>query len=104
MQQIKEFLNFLDLLVGAFWSFTMMDLIPMIFSGQITITALSNVSTFVNVLVAIAGLIYLIFRTIHFAKMSKLIIQLKKEEIIEKQNANFRKKWNDEFLEPKTEK
>jgi len=101
MQQIKDFLNFLDIIVGTFWSFTMFEVLPLVISGQITVTALSSFSGFLNILVSIAGLVYLVARTIHFLKMSKLHIQLKKEEIIEKQNANFYAKWNKEFIEPK---
>jgi len=97
MQQIKDFLNFLDVLVGTFWSFTMMDIIPIIFSGQITSQLLSSVSGVVNLLLAIAGLAYLVVRLIHFIRMSKLHIQMKKEEIIEKQNSNFYKKFTKEF-------
>lgn len=101
MQQVKDFLNFIDVIVGTFWSLTVMDLYPLIFSGQITISAVSNISTFVNLLLAIAGLIYLVFRIIHFVRMSRLHIEYKKQEILEKQNANFYKKWREEFLEPK---
>lgn len=101
MQQVKDFLNFIDVIVGTFWSLTVMDLYPLIFSGQITISAISNISTFVNLLLAIAGLVYLVFRIIHFVRMSRLHIEYKKQEILEKKNANFYKKFHDEFLEPK---
>lgn len=103
MHQIKEFLNFLDLVVGTFWSLTIMDLYPIIFSGQITFSSVANLSTFVNLLLAIAGLVYLIFRIIHFVRMSKLHIEFKRQEIIEKKNANFYKKFHDEFLDNKKE-
>lgn len=104
MQQIKDFLKLLDFIVGTYWSITMMDLIPMVFSGQITITALSNISTFVNLLVAIAGLVYLVVRTVHFIRMSKLHIESKKQDIIAKKQANFYNKWDKEFLDPFKEK
>lgn len=102
MQQIKEFLNFLDVLVGTFWSITLLDLYPLLMTGQLTNTALSSISGFVNLLLAIAGLVYLVLRIIHFFRMSKLNIEFKRQEIIEKKNANFYKKFKDEFLEPKT--
>jgi len=119
MQQIKDFLNFIDVIVGTFWSLTMMDILPIIFSGQITTGLLNSLSGIVNLMVALAGLIYLVFRTIHFVRMSKLHIELKREEIIEKRNANnftketkeqeikrietanFYQKWNEQFLQPK---
>ena len=101
MQQIKDFLNFVDIIVGTFWSMTVLDLYSVLFSGQITISVLSDISTFVNMLLAIAGLVYLVVRIVHFIRMSKLHIEYKKQEILEKQNANFYKKFTDEFLKPK---
>jgi hypothetical protein len=100
MHQIKEFLNFCDLIVGTFWSITVLDILPVLLSGQISNFAISNVSSFVNLLLAIAGLVYLVFRIIHFVRMSKLHIEYKKQEIFEKQNDNFYKKWNKEFIKP----
>lgn len=90
MQQIKEFLNFLDVIVGAFWSFTVMEMIPLVIYGQVIISPLSRVSDFVNLLLTIAGLVYLVVRIIHFIKMSKLNIEYKKQEIIEKKNFNLK--------------
>jgi len=68
MQQIKDFLNVLDFLVGTYWSITMLDVLPIIFSGQISTQILSSVSGVVNLLLAIAGLIYLVVRLIHFIR------------------------------------
>jgi hypothetical protein len=91
MQQIKDFLNFLDVIVGTFWGFTIMEIIPLFFSGQVTNTLLSSASGFVNLLLAIAGLVYLIIRTWHFYRMSILHIAYRREEIIEKKNLNKNK-------------
>jgi len=100
MQQIKDFLNFLDFIVGTFWSITMMDVLPIIFSGQIGTQLLSSMSGVVNLLLAIAGLAYLVVRLIHFIRMSKLHIESKKQDIIAKQRANFYTKWDKEFIDP----
>ena len=104
MQQIKDFLNFLDILVGTFWSFTLMDVLPIVFSGQIGTQLLSSASGIVNLLLAIAGLIYLVVRLIHFIRMSKLHIESKKQDIIAKKHANFYTKWDKEFIDPFKEK
>jgi hypothetical protein len=100
MQQIKDFLNVLDLIVGTFWSITMVDFLPVLFSGQLTKNVISSFSVFINLLLAIAGLVYLILRIIHFFRMSKLHIEYKRQEIIEKENANFYKKFTGEFIDP----
>lgn len=92
MQQIKDFLNFLDVIVGTFWGFTMMEIIPLFFSGQITNTLLASASGIVNLLLAIAGLVYLIIRAWHFYRMSILHWAYRKEELIEKKNLNKKNK------------
>lgn len=96
MQQVKDFLNFLDIIVGTFWGFTMMEVIPVFFSGQIANTLLASASGVVNLLLSIAGLIYLIIRAWHFYRMSILHIAYRREEIIEKKNNNYGKKKKDE--------
>jgi len=100
MQQIKEFLNVIDFIVGTWWGITFIDILPIILSGGFTENLLSSASSFMNFLVVVAGLIYLILRIIHFARMSKLNIEYKRQEIIEKQNANFYRKFTGEFIEP----
>lgn len=94
MHQIKGFLNFIDLLVGTFCGFTIIDIAPTILAG----TVLSSISGFINLLLAISGLVYLVLRILHFYRISKLNIELKKQEVIEKQNANFYRKFSGEFL------
>lgn len=100
MQQVKEFLNFLDLLVGTFWSITVLDIIPILISGEISKFAISSVSAFVNLLLAVAGLVYLVIRIVHFLRMSKLHIEYRKQEILEKERGNFPYKWRKEFIDP----
>ena len=92
MQQVKDFLNFLDIIVGTFWGFTVIEIIPAVLSGQIANTMLASVSGFVNLLLSIAGLIYLIIRAWHFYRMSILHLAYRREEIIEKKNNNHEKK------------
>lgn len=101
MQQIKDFLNFLDYIVATFWGFTVIEIMPLLTSGSASLTVLNSVSEFIKVLFAIAGLIYLIVRLMHFIKMSKINIDIRKEELEEKKNANFYKKFNNEFIDKK---
>ncbi len=89
MQQVKDFLNVLDLLVGTLWSITVIDIMPLVITGGILDKSLLDASSIVNLLLAIAGLVYLIARIIHFLRMSKLHLEYKKQEIIEKQIKNF---------------
>ncbi len=88
MQQVKDFLNFLDIIVGTFWGFTMIEIVPLIISGQVANTLLSSISGVVNLLVAFAGLVYLILRAWHFYRMSILHWAYRREELIEKKRNN----------------
>lgn len=96
MQQLKDLLNVFDVIVGTFWGVTLMEIIPVLTTGTtIVFTQLDNV---IKIAFAFVGLIYAIVRLYNFIHMAKLNLDYRKQEIIEKQNANFRKKWNDEFL------
>lgn len=99
MQELKNILGFLDLMVGTFWGYTLVEVIPL-FSAAPTIvfTQLDNV---IKILFSLVGFIYALVRLVHFAKISKLNRDFRQQEIIEKQNANFYIKWQKEFLEPK---
>ena len=99
MQQVKDFINFLDYIVATFWGFTLVEIIPAVVTGGLFPNMLSSISDFIKVLFAIAGLIYLIVRLIHFVRMSKINLEIRKEELYEKQNANFKNKFNKEFLQ-----
>jgi hypothetical protein len=100
MNQIKDFLNLLDFIVGTFWSMTIVELIPVLSSGTVILNSFDNA---LKILFSLVGLIYLAFRLIHFIRMSKLNIEFRKQEIIEKERLNFYKKWGDEFNGPQKE-
>jgi hypothetical protein len=95
MQQLKEVLNFVDLIVGSFWGVTIVEIIPIISSGSTMV--FTQVDDVIKITFAFVGLIYALVRLIHFAKISKLNRDYREQEIIEKQNDNFRKKWDRNF-------
>jgi hypothetical protein len=95
MQQLKEALNFVDLIVGSFWGVTVVEIIPLI-RTQSTVV-FTQIDDVIKITFAFVGLIYALVRLIHFYKISKLNRDYREQEIIEKQNNNFRKKWDREF-------
>jgi hypothetical protein len=101
MHQVREFLNFLDYIVGTFWGITLVDIAPTLLSNGISIGILSDLSEFIKILFAIAGLIYLIFRLLHFIRMSKINVSIRYEELRKLERDNFKYKWDDEFLKDK---
>lgn len=100
MNQIKAVFAVLDFVIGTFWSMTIVELIPVLSSGTIILNSFDNA---IKILFSLVGLIYLAFRLIHFIRMSKLNIEFRKQEIIEKERLNFYKSWDKEFLENKKE-
>ena len=97
MQQVREFLNLLDYIVGTFWGFTLIEVVPSVISSGLFPSALSGISDFIKVMFSIAGFIYLVVRLIHFIRMSKINVEIRKEELYEKQNANFKQKFENNF-------
>lgn len=75
----------------------MIDLIQMAISGN---NFLATFDGFVKMLLSIAGLVYLVVRITHTIKMNKLNQRYREEEIKEKQNDNFYKRFNKDFNEP----
>ena len=98
MHQVRDFLNFLDYIVATFWGFTLVEVVPVIATEGLSFNILSSLSEFIKILFAIAGLIYLVFRLIHFVKMSKINVQIRNQELKKLEGENFKAKWNNEFL------
>jgi len=92
MQQVKEFLNFLDVVFATFWGFTLTEVIPILTSGNYVLSSIDNV---IKVAFALVGLIYTVVRMLHFIEMSKLNKEYRRQEIIEKKMNNFTEKLND---------
>jgi hypothetical protein len=49
----------------------------------------------------IAGFVYFIFRIINFVKLSKINIDIKRQELRKLERENFPADWNDEFIKGK---
>lgn len=105
MQQIKAFFNILDAIAGLFWSFTLIDLIPLLSSGSTVI--FTQIDNLIKILFSLGGLIYLAFRINHFYRNSKIDRELKsieliyKQEELSKKDLKFLKKFYEEFLKDK---
>ncbi len=54
-----------------------------------------------SITITVLGIAYAIARLIITIRKAKQDERFREQEIIEKQNSNFLKKWNDEFIEPK---
>jgi len=95
MNNLKEALAFIDLMMGVIWGLTLIEIAPIITSGTtIVFTQLDNV---IKILFALVGLIYTIIRMLHFIKKSKQDLRFREQEIIEKERKNLYYNWTEEF-------
>ena len=96
MQQVKDVLNFIDILLGTFWSYMIIDIIPILAYSPTVI--LSDVDNIIKILFSLAGLVYLIFRIINYWHMSKLLREIKQLEIYRLKNENLIIKLGEDLL------
>ena len=89
MQQLKEFFNLVDFLVGTFCGITLIEIVPVLAANGLFNGVMSSFSDLTNTLFAFAGLIYLVVRLIHFIRMSKINVAIRKEELKKIKHENF---------------
>lgn len=104
---LKAFYTTLDIIFGAIWGFTIIDIIPLfVLNGSNVI--FSNLDNSIKVASAALGLIYFVIRTYFYYHKSKGEIALQKEQIREleiKNNENdltnhiFGKEFNNMSIE-----
>ena len=97
MNELKDIFTYLDYVAASFWGITLYDVLPQIGTGTL-ITSFDGV---IKTLFALVGLIYAFARLVTYIVMSRLNKKYREQEIIEKENANFYKKFNNEFLKEK---
>lgn len=105
MHYIKSLLNFIDIILGTFWSITLIEVLPLVTSG--TTVVFTQIDSLIKIMFSLGGLIYLGFRINHFHRNSKLDRDLKaidliyKQEELSKRDLKFLKKFYEEFLKDK---
>ncbi len=105
MHHVKSILNFIDIILGTFWSVTLIEVIPLLSSG--TTVVFTQIDSLIKILFSFGGLIYLAFRINHYHRNSKLDRELKaieliyKQEELSKRDLKFLKKFYEEFLKDK---
>ena len=101
MQQLKDFFNFIDYIVATFWGITLVEIVPVLAANGIMHGLMSSVSELISTLFAFAGLVYLVVRLIHYIRMSKINLAIRKEDLKKIESDNFKAKWNHEFIKDK---
>ena len=100
MVKIKAFLLGLDWIFLSISGYSFIDIAGTLFTGNL---AMSSIDNFIKLLLSMAGFVYLCARTYHFIINSSLERELKREEIIEKQNENHKNTPYINFKESLTE-
>jgi uncharacterized membrane protein len=101
MQHLKDFFNFIDYIVATFWGITLVEIVPVLASNGIMHGLMSSFSELISTLFAFAGLIYLVVRLIHYIRMSKINVAIRKEELKKIESDNFKAKWDHQFIKDK---
>lgn len=92
--------NFFDLCFGTLWSVNLIKILPLILNTG-TAVVFPQLDRVLSISITVLGIAYAIARLIITIRKAKQDERFREQEIIEKQNTNFLKKWNDNFLEPK---
>jgi len=95
MQTIKLFFNALNYLFFVFYSFTIIDVVKKVTFGEFY---LSNATNFVQFLLTLIGLFFAYYKLRTYMRDSRTKSKILEQELREKQDIHFYKKWNNEFL------
>lgn len=80
----------------CFWSFSVLNFAEQILNDNFNF---KNINSFLSACAAIVALVFAIFKLMAYVRDSKIRSKMLEQELIEKQNNNFYKKWNQEFLD-----
>jgi hypothetical protein len=86
MQQVKEFLNLIDVFFATFWGLILTEVVPILTSGAYVLSSIDNI---IKVSFSLVGLVYTVVRMLHFIQMSRLNKEYRRQEIIEKKMNNY---------------
>jgi len=98
MLTIKYIFNAINYVFFVFYSYTLIDVVKKVSFGEFY---LSNANNFLQFILTLIGIFYAYYRLKTYIRDSRTRSELLEQELLEKQNAHFYKKWTHEFLEPK---
>jgi len=101
MHAIKQLFNALNYGFYCLYSFTLIDVVKKLSFGEFY---LSNATNFVQFLLTLIGVFFAYYKLRTYIRDSKTRSKMLEQELLEKQNEHFYKRWRNDFLEPKTDK
>jgi len=99
MHLIKYLFNTLNYSLYCLYSYTLIDVVKKLTFGEFY---LSNANNFVQFLLTLIGVFFAYYKLRTYIRDSKIRSEILEQELQEKKNANFYKKWHHEFIEDKT--
>lgn len=95
MQTIKYLFNALNYGFYCLYSFTLIDVVKKLSFGEFY---LSNATNFVQFLLTLIGVVFAYYKLKTYIRDSRTRSKILEQELLEKQNEHFYKRWNKEFL------
>jgi predicted membrane protein len=91
---MNNFLSVVNYCLYGLYGFTFLDVINKISNGDFY---LSNATNFVQFLLTLIGVFYAYYRLKTYIRDSRTRSKILEQELIQKENENFYKKWNKDF-------
>lgn len=98
MQTIRFLFNAINYCFFVLYSFTIIDVVKKVTFGEFY---LSNATNFVQFILTLIGVFFAYYKLKTYIRDSRIKSQILEQELREKQDNHFYKKWNKEFIEPK---
>lgn len=95
MELAKFIFNVRDYFIGIIYSFTFIDVTKKILFNEFY---LSNLTNLVQLLATVVALFFGYFKLLAYIRDSRIKTKILEQELVEKQNANFRKKFERDFI------
>ena len=89
--------NICDLFFTGLWGVSLMKILPLV-ANQGTAVVFPQLDRGLSISVTVLGIVYGIVRMVISIRKARQDERFREQEIIEKQNNNFYKKWDKEFL------
>lgn len=101
MHYVRFVFSTLNYLGYCFWSFSILNFAEQILNDNFNF---KSINSFLSACAAVVALVFAVFKLLAYIRDSKIRSKLLEQELLEKQNSNFYKKWNHEFNDPYKDK
>lgn len=101
MQTLKHIFSFINYSFYCLYSFTLIDVVKKLTFGEFY---LSNATNFVQFILTLIGVFFAYYKLKTYIRDSRTRSKILEQDLLERQNKHFYKKWTHEFLEPKINK